>query len=417
LSTLEDMKNIEISGHKIPHPVVWLILYIPFGALGGFVSVALTFLATKNGISISEGALIIGSQMLINWLKWLWAPVVDITLSPKRWYVISTAFSALGVLAMSAVPLGQNTLGWLLLIVAAANLINSVVGMAVEAMIAVLTPAHQIGKASAWFQAGNLGGAGLGGALGLLLIQVLPQPWMSGAIMGIIFMACCLALLFLPDIPSHVTDQRPLRAMKTVSVGLWKMVKTRDGYMTAFLCMLPVATGAAQGTLTQAAVAAHWGAGAGHVELVQGLFAGLITAIGCFAGGWICHRMNPRAAYAFFGIALALVAVAMAYSPATISTYIVWNMIYSFVVGLSYAAFTAMALIAIGGSAAATGYNVFASLSNFPIWWLGLLLGYIADHSGPRAMLVTEAALGIFGVLLFACVDRLRKTSAVVVPP
>ena len=54
-----------------PHPIVWLILYIPFGALGGFVTVALTFFATQHGLSITEGALIVGSQMLINWLKWL----------------------------------------------------------------------------------------------------------------------------------------------------------------------------------------------------------------------------------------------------------------------------------------------------------------------------------------------------------
>jgi len=93
------------SAARQPHPIVWLILYIPFGALSGFVTVALTFLATQHGLSITEGALIIGSQLLINWHKWIWAPIVDITLSPKRWYVISTAFSALGVLAMSATPL------------------------------------------------------------------------------------------------------------------------------------------------------------------------------------------------------------------------------------------------------------------------------------------------------------------------
>lgn len=54
-----------------PHPSLWMILYIPFGALGGFVSVALTFLATQSGLSIMEGSLIIGSQLLISWMKWL----------------------------------------------------------------------------------------------------------------------------------------------------------------------------------------------------------------------------------------------------------------------------------------------------------------------------------------------------------
>lgn len=403
------MKINEIQGDRNPHPIIWLILYIPFGALGGFITVALTFLATQHGLSITEGSLIIGSQLLISWLKWLWAPIVDITLSPKHWYVISTTLSAVGVLAMAAVPLGKETLTLLLVVVALASLINSVVGMSVEAMIVGITKEHEIGKVSAWFQAGNLGGAGLGGGLGLFLIQHLSQPWMSGAIMGAIFLACCAALLRLPEVKAHASHLPPFEAVKNVAAGMWAMAKTRSGFLTALLCILPIATGAAQGTLTQAAVAARWGAGAEHVELVQGLLAGLITAFGCFLGGWICHRVNPRSAYIFFGLALAGVATAMAFSPATVSMYVIWNMIYSFGVGLSYAAFTAMALIAIARSAAATGYNVFASLSNFPLWWLGILLGWVADHRGPRVMLMTEAALGAFGVLLFYCVDRMRS--------
>jgi len=391
---------------RLPHPIVWTILYIPFGALGGFVGVALTFLATGHGLSITEGSLIVGSQLLISWLKWIWAPLVDVSLTPKRWYLISTVLSAIGLFAMSAIPIGKSTLGILLLTIALANFVSSVVGMAVEAMIASVTPPDQVGRVSAWFQAGNLGGSGLGGALGLWLIQHLPRPWMAGAIMGVLFLACCFALLPLPAIASHAGHVRPVEAMQTVARGFWTMVKRRAGALTAILCLLPVATGAASGTLTQEAVAKFWGAGAGHVELVQGLLSGVITAVGCFMGGWVCNRMNPRMAYALFGIALAAVAAAMAASPATVSMYVIWNMIYALGVGLSYAGFTAMVLVAIGRSAAATGYNVYASLSNFPTWWLGLLLGWTADHHGPRLMLLTEAGLGVAGVGLFLAIDR-----------
>jgi MFS family permease len=392
---------------RLPHPIVWTILYIPFGALGGFIGVALTFLATEHGLSITEGSLIIGSQMLVSWLKWLWAPVVDVSLSPKRWYVISTGFSAAGVFAMSAIPLGKGTLAILLLTIALVNVINSVVGMAVEAMIASITPDDQVGRVSAWFQTGNLGGTGLGGALGLFLIQHLPQPWMAGAIMGVLFLACCLALLPLPAIAAHAGHVGPVEAVQTVARGFWNMIKARAGMLTAILCIVPVATGAAQGTLTQSEVAGFWGAGAGHVALVQGLLSGVITAVGCFIGGWMCNRMNARAAYAVFGVVLALIAAGMAVSPNTVSMYVVWNMIYAMGVGLSYAAFTAMVLVAIGRSAAATGYNVFASLSNFPTWWLGLLLGWTADHLGPRVMLMTEAGLGVVGVFVFVAIGRL----------
>ncbi len=399
-----------------PHPVVWTVLYLPFGALSGFVTVALTFLATQHGLSITEGALLNGAQMLTQWLKWLWAPAVDVTLTPRKWYVISTAFSALGVFAMSAVPLGPGTLGILLAIIAAAALINSAVGMSVEAILANTTPPEEVGRVSAWFQAGNLGGAGVGGGLGLLLIKVLPAPWMAGAIMAVLFMLCCFALVFVPEVELRHRGGGAWKAVKGVVVDLRDMLKTRGGLLAAVLCVMPVGTGAAQGVLTQAKVAAYWGAGAKEVGLVQGFLAGIVTAVGCFAGGWVCQRFHPRNAYLGIGIGLGIVATAMALSPATVTMYVVFNIVYAFGVGLAFAAFTAVVLDAMGPGSGATKYNVYASLSNFPIWWLGLLLGFVADKYAARTMLLTEAALGVVGVTIFSVAsNRIRRSTRLAV--
>jgi len=397
---------------KAPHPIVWTILYMPFGALGGFVAVALTFLATKHGLSISEGALLNGANLLSQWFKWIWAPVVDVTMTPRRWYVIATACSALGVLGMSVVPLGPGTLPLLLAIIAVASLINSAVGMAVEAILADTTPPDQVGRVSAWFQAGNLGGNGLGGALGLYLMVKLPAPWMAGAIMGLLFMVCGLALLYTPKAQSNHAASKPLQAVKGVVRDLKRMLKTKGGVLAGILCILPIGTGAAQAVLTQAEVAAFWGAGQRHVELLQGLFAGAVTAAGCFAGGWLCNRMRPRLAYPIIGLVLAAIATGMAVCPATVTMYVVWALAYAFGVGLAYAAFTAFVLEAMGKGSGATKYNIYASASNFPIWWLGLLLGVVAQRYGMRKMLLTEAALGVVGVAAFALATlRVRRSS------
>lgn len=410
---------------RAPHPVIWTILYLPFGAFSGFVGVGLVFLATKHGLSIADGSLLIAASLLTQWLKWMWAPVIDVTLTPKRWYVISTALSALGVFAMSAVPLSPATLGGLLVIIAVASLVNSVVGMAVEALIGASTTPDQAGRVSAWFQAGNLGGGGLGGGLGLFLLERLPSTWMSGAILGCLFLMCCFALRATADVEAHRREGGARAAVRGVASDLWAMLKTKGGLLSAILCVLPVGTGAAQGVLTQAKIAAHWGAGADEVALIQGLLAGLITAIGCFAGGWLAQRFHPRVAYAGISLAMAAVASAMANSPGTVAAYVGYSMAYSFAVGLSYAAFTAVVLNVMGGGSAATKYNIFASLSNFPLWWLGLLLGWVADVAGPSFMLFTEAYLGLLGVCIFALATRLvtrsklpddRVTAAEVLP-
>jgi len=396
-----------LSAARPPHPSVYTVLYFPFGALGGFITVALTFLATRSGLSITEGSFLGAAQLVTAWLKWLWAPLVDTTLNPKAWYVISTAASAMGVVAMATMPLSHETLPAMLGIIGVASMINSIVGMSIEAIMAEVTPPSEQGRVAAWFQAGNLGGAGFGGGLGLILLQRLPEPWMAGAILGGLFLCCCLALFAVPHVRPHRHPGGALAAVGGVVGDLKELVRTQGGLLAAILCFLPVGTGAAQGVLTQAAVAAHWGAGENEVALMQGFASGVITMVGCFAGGWLCTRFHPRTAYATIGLGLAGVAVLMGVSPATVPFYLAWNAIYAFGVGLAYSAFTAVVLNAIGKGSAATKYNLYASLSNFPIWWLGLLLGRVADVQGASAMLYAEAALGVAGVALFAGATRL----------
>ena len=371
---------------RIPHPVIFTVLYLPFGALSGFVSVALTFMGKAAGLSVADTSLLIGANLLTSWMKWIWAPVVDATLSPKKWYIFATICSALGVFTMAAVPLSNSTLPIILVVITLASLINSIVGMSIEAIMGVTTLESERGRVSAWFQAGNLGGSAFGGALGLILLQELPATWMAGGIMAGTFLACCTALRWVPDVRAHTAVGGVLRSTIGVFGELWAMLKTRPGVLSALLCILPIGTGAVQGVLGQDEIAGYWGAGAGEVALVQGLFAGGLMTAGCFAGGWLCDRLHPRTAYATIGLALALVAVGMGLSPATVSMYIGWNLLYSFGVGLAYAAFTAVVLSAMGTGAGATKYSFFASLSNFPIWWLGLLLGRVADSKLGQAV-------------------------------
>jgi MFS transporter, PAT family, beta-lactamase induction signal transducer AmpG len=409
---------------RAPHPVIWLLLYLPFGALTGFVTVALTFLASQHGLSISESSLLTGAQMLVSWLKWLWAPIVDITLTPKKWYTLATVGTALGVLTMSAMPLSPSALPALLFVIAATSLVNSIVGMAIEALIAGSVEDKQIGRVSGWFQAGNLGGAGLGGGLGLVLMKNLPAPWMGGAILAALFIGCTLALRFGADVPSH-QGKSAVTAVRAVVQDLKLMLKTQGGLSAAVLCFLPVGTGALQAVLSQEKVAAVWGAGVNDVALLQGFGSGLITAVGCFVGGAVCTRLHPRVAYSLFGAIMATVAMLMIVLPKTQLMYIALNMAYAFTTGLAFAGFTALVLDGMGRGSGATKYNVFASLSNFPIWWLGLLLAWSAQHFGPkgadssapgtvegiRAMLLVEAGCGILGVALFFFAHRLIRSS------
>ena len=82
-----------------------------------------------------------------------------------------------------------------------------------------------------------------------------------------------------------------------------------------------------------------------------------------------------------------------------------FTMLYAVLNGMSYAGFSAVALETIGLSAAATQYNVYASLSNMPILYMGLVEGWAYSQHGAAAMLYVEAAMAIVAILVFSSVS------------
>ena len=64
---------------------------------------------------------------------------------------------------------------------------------------------------------------------------------------------------------------------------------------------------------------------------------------------------------------------------------------------------------AIGAGNAATKYNGFASLSNTPIWYMGLVLAWAETTWGPAGMLWTESLTGLAGIGVFAVAAALLR--------
>ncbi len=87
--------------------------------------------------------------------------------------------------------------------------------------------------------------------------------------------------------------------------------------------------------------------------------------------------------------------------------FIVWTSFYAIVLGLSYAGFTAFTLEAIGKGAAASKYNIFAALSNAPIYLMTYVVGIAYAHSGATVMLNTEAAFAVGAIALFILLQKI----------
>jgi MFS family permease len=389
---------------RAPHPSAYAALIIPFGAMSGYVQVAMAFLCTRFSLSVEDGALLIASGMLPHTWKFFWAPVVDTTLTRKQWYMISVVLCALGITAMSAIPMSKDNLLLLEAVIFLANFASTFLGMSVEGLMAHATPAHERGRVGGWFQAGNLGGSGLGGGAGLYMATHLPSPWMSGAALGVAFMVGALALRFVPEATREQRTGSLINAMGGVAVDFWKMIITRAGLLAAVLCLLPINTGAITNVLSQAEVGAKWGVGEDTIALVNGVMNGIISALGCLFGGWVCKRYNARWVYAVVALLMASNSVAMVLSPWTPVWFITYTLTLAFTLGMSYTAFTGFVLDTIGKGAAATKYNAFASLSNAPIAYMGLLLAWAQTNHQESGMLWIDAGTGVAGLVLLGIV-------------
>jgi len=384
------------------HPSVFLVLIVPFGAMGGYLSVAIGYQLTQAGVSVEEVAALIAASYIPQTWKFLWAPVADTTLSRKTWYLLAGLVSAVGIFVTGAVPADAASLPLLYAAVLISNVASTFLAMATESLMVYNTPPALQGRAGGWFQAGNLGGNGLGGGAGLWLAQTLPEPWMAAAAIAVACALCCAALWFVPEPPPLARTGRYGRMLLEVLKDLWQVVRARAGILALLICFLPIGSGAASNLW--AAVADDWHASANTVALATGVFSGIVSALGCIFGGYGADRMDRKTAYALYGLLMALSTVAMAVAPRTETMYVVFTLIYAFIQGLTYAGFTAVVLETIGLGAAATKYNLYASLSNMPIAYMTLVDGWAHTRWGAAGLLNVEAAFGILGIIVFIVV-------------
>jgi PAT family beta-lactamase induction signal transducer AmpG len=388
--------------HRSPHPVLWLVLYLPYGIATGYVTVTLAWLLSHNGASVAAVATLASLGLAPNTWKVLWSPIVDTTLTAKRWFGIANLANAGSLVAFAFLPLKVAFLaafGWLVVINSVAGTVTAI---AVDRMMAYDTTEAEKGRAGGWSQAGNLGGVGLGGGAGLWLAQHTGQPWIASAVLASACLACTAALRRLTDPPRSAEGPSYVTVLIQTGRDVWSLVQRRIGLLAMFICLLPMGAGAAQNLW--AAIAKDWGASADLVALVGGLLSGLAGIAGCIAAGYVCDRMDRKRAYLLFGVVMASISLAMAFGPRTPWAFLVFATLYNAAVGLSYGAYSAVTLEAIGRGAAGTKFNLISSISNVPILVVVLIDGWAQTRWGSGAMLIVETVLGIAGIAFYAAV-------------
>ena len=393
----------EFDDHAPPHAMikstlVFLPLFAPFGISSGYVSVTLGFQLGQAGVPTAVIAGVIALSVWPQTWKMLWAPVVDTVGNPKLWYGLGTGIVALAILLMSLLPATARGIPALGSLVVLASLASTLVAMASEVFMGHGVAPDMRGRASGWAQAGNLGGSGIGGGLGLALVEHVSRPWVSGAVLAIICMACWAAVLVVPKVRRTRETLHYWQNLKGVLRDVWSVARSRVGFLALFLMLLPIGTGA----VAWPAIAGEWRASANFVALVSGVLSGLVSALGALVGGYICDRMNVKLAFLLFGLGAGVAAAIMAWAPRTPEVFVGFVLIYALFVGAGYAGYSAVVLQAIGKQSVATNFSLMAALSNVPIAAMTEFDGWTHDRFGTVGMLYGELAMPVLSIAAFA---------------
>ncbi len=387
-----------------------LYFILPWGIGTGFLAVTLPFVLTKLGWSVAAIATLVAIGSSSNLWRFVWSPAVDLTLSTRTWYLVGLIPAAIAIGTLGAVPLRG---GWIFTgLVFFSQVAGTIIILPVAGMIAHTVRDAAQGRASGWYQAGNLGGTGIGGGLGVWLVTHSSYT-LACVILSVIMLACGLALRWVPNV-HPIQGERIGTRVRALGRDFKVLIRSRKTLFVLLLVSSPIGIGAA--SFLWSAIAPEWQVSADTVALVTGTLAGVLSAVGCVVGGWLCDRVGRYWVFFGGGALLALTAVVMAVVPHTPNAYRMGVLVYAFLMGGPYGAFTAIVLSAIGKGAASGKYAIIASLGNLPVVYMTALDGWAHDYWNASGMLYFEAivaipaiALGLLGLHLIRTKTAVRN--------
>jgi PAT family beta-lactamase induction signal transducer AmpG len=205
------------------------------------------------------------------------------------------------------------------------------------------------------------------------------------------------------------TPRRASEVFATFFRDIWTMCKQRRCRYGLLVFLAPVCSFA----LPFATVAPEFHVTERWATLLNGPLNSVICSAGCLVSVWVCRRIPARMAYVLPGQAAALVTLAMMGLAHDFSVYVTALVLYVFLQGINYAAFSVVLYGIVGKDNPLSGtMSAFlAAVSNFPISMMGALDATGLKYRGIQGMLGTDTfvalAFGIPLLFFFARVHRL----------
>ncbi len=386
----------------VKHNAPWLfgILAIPSGLSNAIIVILMPYVLRKQGVAVDRIAEIVAVASIPNIWAFLYSPVVDLGLRRRTWILLSAASA--GLFAAFAVLSSAGSLTLLTVLLFTAGAVSGLIGSADGALMSFLDP-HVRGRASGWYQAGNLGGGTVGGGLAIWLADRVNLPGLAFGVVVLIVLPATAALLIREPAP----DRRAvIPVFKDLFNDLRELLWSRRTLIGLVFFLSPV--GSAAVVNLASGLGPDYHAPSSEVMWISGIAGGLLSALGSVIGGFVADHMNRWRAYALSGALATLFASYLGFAPHTPWTYALGYSGYSIAAGFAYAVFTALVLEVMGRRqhAAGTAYALFAASGNFPILYMTWLDGVGYRYGAVRGLMLVDALANGIGAFILLLVAR-----------
>jgi PAT family beta-lactamase induction signal transducer AmpG len=371
----------------------------------GVVGLALGSSLVKAGVPVHQVAGVIAAATLAFTLEFVWAPMVDSSLTRRLWYVGGSTLMCGCLAALLIAPWTAASVPLMTVLAFCSSSGAAIAAVAVKGIMAYDVPATRVGSASGYYTAGGTFAKAVGGAGTLWLLTHLSGRGVAATLStGAAALAGTAILLALPRRPA------PLRELPTALfsalVDLWTFARTRHGILIAVLCVIPFGVGTEAGLM--GAIAREWAVSPDQLASLGALVA-VTNIAGAILAGWLTTRINPWNVYVTFGWALIGIMLGLAFSPRTAAYFLVIELLYRAAATACYATLLGIVMKAIGKGAASTKAATLWSLANLAYAYPTLIEGSVHDRAGTLAMLLTDAGLGVAGFCVLMLATRLLR--------
>src|SRR5438105_7324423 len=254
-------------------PFLFFFLDLPSGISSGFASITLPFVLTQTGLHVAGTSATFAHGVSAKLWRFLWGPVADLTLTARRWYLIGLITTAATLFLLSVIPLRTSSSGLIYAVVFISQVASTLVMLPLGGMMAHTVAEEAKGRAAGWYQAGNLGGNGIGGGAGVWLASHFSKE-AAGGTLAVAMLASAAAIYFASDVRIVASEGLAAR-MRILWQDIYSMVRAAVPLFTIVLVCSPIGAGAMNNLWSS--VAPDWSAGPDTVALVTGILNGVVS--------------------------------------------------------------------------------------------------------------------------------------------